>query len=196
MGIGGLGKTTLAKVVYNDLRVKDHFAVKAWYYLGDRYDICSVLKSVIESITDENWKRGNDLQDLQKGLGEAISQRRMLLVLDDYASIDSQFEDKLKSALCSSSGSGSCILLTSRSIPVTSEFSTPQPYHLRSLNEDDAWEMFSRRAFSNGQERPEFVALGRDIVKICKGLPLAVKVMSGLMRTKTTLADWETVTKG
>ncbi|XP_066324311.1 putative disease resistance protein At1g63350 [Miscanthus floridulus] len=56
--------------------------------------------------------------------------------------------------------------------------------------------MFSRRAFSNGKERPEFVALGRDIVKMCKGLPLVVKVMSGLMRTKTTLADWEIVTKG
>ncbi|XP_066327983.1 disease resistance protein RGA2-like [Miscanthus floridulus] len=112
VGIGGLGKTTLAKLVYNDLRVKDHFAVKAWYYYGDCYDICSVLKYVIESITDENWKGGNDLQHLQKGLVEAISHRRMLLVIDDYASSDSQFEDKLKSALCSSWGPGSCILLT------------------------------------------------------------------------------------
>ncbi|CAL4942371.1 unnamed protein product [Urochloa decumbens] len=200
MGIGGIGKTTLAKVVYNDLRVDNHFAVKVWYYCSNRCDVCAVLKSVIESITEKKWEESNDFQCLQKGLGKAILQRRLLLVLDDYACTDSdssERERELKSTLSSYSGPGSCILLTSRGVPLTSTFGTLKPCNLQSLSEEDSWKIFSSRAFSNGlQENPKFVALGRDIVKMCKGLPLAVTVMGGMLSTKHTLADWEAVTKG
>ncbi|CAL4933935.1 unnamed protein product [Urochloa decumbens] len=173
MGIGGIGKTTLAKVVYNDLRVDNHFAVKVWYYCSNRCDVCAVLKSVIESITEKKWEESNDFQCLQKGLGKAILQRRLLLVLDDYACTDSdssERERELKSTLSSYSGPGSCILLTSRGVPLTSTFGTLKPCNLQSLSEEDSWKIFSSRAFSNGlQENPKFVALGRDIVKMCKG---------------------------
>jgi len=68
--------------------------------------------------------------NLQKGLGKAISQRSLLLVLDDFAAGDILLEEHLKPPLCSSSRPGSCILLTSRSTPLASVVSTLQPYQL------------------------------------------------------------------
>jgi hypothetical protein len=70
------------------------------------------------------------------------------------------------------------------------------PHELKCLGEDDSWTLFSNKAFSNGvQEQPEFLTIGRCIVNKCKGVPLALKAMGGLMSSKLRVQQWEDIAK-
>jgi hypothetical protein len=71
---------------------------------------------------------------------------------------------------------------------------TLSPHELACLNEDGSWELFSKKAFSKGdQEQAGFVSIGRRIVNKCKGLPLALKTMGGLMSSKQQALEWEAI---
>jgi len=59
LGMGGLGKTTLAQLVYNDKEVQQHFELKAWAYVSEDFDILRVTKSLLESITSRTWDSNN-----------------------------------------------------------------------------------------------------------------------------------------
>ncbi|CAD6245775.1 unnamed protein product [Miscanthus lutarioriparius] len=198
IGMGGLGKTTLAKMVYNDPRVQNHFDLKMWYCVSDNFEATAIVRSVIKLATDGRCDLANNIELLRRKLQEVIGQKRFLLVLDDvWNEEQSKWEDDLKPLLCSSNGgSGSMIVVTSRSQQVASIMGTLAPHELKCLGEDDSWTLFSNKAFSNGlQDQPEFFTVGRRIVNKCKGLPLALKAMGGLMSSKPRVQQWEDIAK-
>jgi len=198
IGMGGLGKTTLAKMVFNDSRVQKHFDLKMWHCVSENFEATAVVRSVIEVATNERCYLANNIELLRKKLQEVIGQKRFLLVLDDvWNEEQSKWEDDLKPLLCSSNGgSGSMIVVTSRSQQVASIMGTLAPHELKCLGEDDSWTLFSNKAFSNGlQEQSEFLTVGRRIVNKCKGLPLALKAMGGLMSSKPRVQQWEDIAK-
>ncbi|KAG2580315.1 hypothetical protein PVAP13_6NG333750 [Panicum virgatum] len=132
---------------------------------------------------------------LRKRLQEVIGRKRFLLVLDDVWNEDQvKWQDNLKPLLCFSiGGSESMIVVTSRSWQVASIMGTLPPYELACLSEDDSWELFSKKAFSKGvEEQEEFTTVGKLINK-CKGLPLALKTMGGLMSSKHRIKEWEAI---
>ncbi|XP_025821504.1 disease resistance protein RGA2-like [Panicum hallii] len=197
VGMGGLGKTTLAKMVYNDLRVQKHFELRMWHCVSQaNLDACPIVKSIIELATEGRCDLPDTFELLQGRLQQEIGRRRYLLILDDVWNEEQpKWEEDLKPLLCSSiGGSGSIILVTSRSQKVACIMGTLPPYELSCLSEDDSWELFSMKAFSKGvQEQAELAAAGRRIVDKCKGLPLALKIMGGLMSSKQQARDWETI---
>ncbi|KAM0828233.1 hypothetical protein ACQ4PT_067679 [Festuca glaucescens] len=194
-GMGGLGKTTLAKMVYNDQVIQQHFQLKMWHCVSDNFDVIALVKSIIELATNGRCNLPDSMDLLQKRLGEVIGQQRFLLVLDDVWNEDERkWEDDLKPLLCSVGASGSAIVVTCRSQKVASVMQTLQPHKLACLNEEDSWELFAQKAFSSGvEEQAELVTIGRRIVKKCRGLPLALKAMSGLLSSYQQVQEWKAI---
>jgi hypothetical protein len=196
IGMGGLGKTTLAKMVYNDSNIQKHFELKMWHCVSDNFEAISVVRSIIELATNARCDLPDTIELLQGKLHEVVDRKRFLLVLDDVWNEDQQkWEDDLKPLLCFSNiGLGSMIVVTSRSQKVASIMGTLPHHELACLSDGDSWELFSKKAFSKGvQKQEELITIGKLIVSKCKGLPLALKTMGGLMSSKHQIKEWEAI---
>ncbi|TVU04732.1 hypothetical protein EJB05_47864, partial [Eragrostis curvula] len=197
IGMGGLGKTTLAKMVYNNPRVQKHFEMQMWCCVSENFEANAVVRSVIELATNETCDLRDNIELLRGRLQEVIGRKRFLLILDDVWNEEQhKWEEDLKPLLCSSiGGSGSMIVVTSRSRQVASIMGTLPPHELQILSEDDSWELFSKKAYINKgvQEQTKLVSIGKRIVRKCKGLPLALKTMGGLMSSKQLVQEWEAI---
>ncbi|KAF7106904.1 hypothetical protein CFC21_107606 [Triticum aestivum] len=193
-GMGGLGKTTLAKMVYNDQKVQQHFQLKMWHCVSDNFDVSAIVKSIIK-LANGTCDQADSIELLQKKLGEVIGQKRFFLVLDDVWNEEKKlWKDELKPLLCSVGGPGSVIVVTCRSKQVASIMQTVDPVELAFLSKEDSWELFSNKAFSNGaEEQTELVTIGKRIVNKCGGLPLALKTMGGLLSSKQQVHEWKTI---
>uniref|UniRef100_A0A0E0IFB6 Uncharacterized protein n=1 Tax=Oryza nivara TaxID=4536 RepID=A0A0E0IFB6_ORYNI len=197
VGMGGLGKTTLAKMVYNDTRVHEHFQLKMWHCVSDKFEVVSLLKSIIELATGTKCKLFDTIEMLRRQLEEAIGRKRFLLVLDDvWNEEENKWGDGLKPLLNSVGGPGSVMVITTRSQQVASIMGTLGPHELACLNEHDSWELFSKRAFCRqAGDQAELATIGRRIVKKCRGLPLALKTIGGLMSSKQLVSEWEAISE-
>nr|UBY07208.1 NBS-LRR disease resistance protein [Dasypyrum villosum] len=196
IGMGGLGKTTLAKMVYNDLGVQQHFKLKMWHCVSDNFDVIALLKSIIELAVSGRCDMPDTIELLQKKLEQVIGQKRFLLMLDDVWNEDERkWEDVLEPLLCSVGGPGSVIVVTTRSQKVASIMQTLEPHKLACLSEQDSWELFAQKAYSNDveQEPLELVSIGRRIVNKCRGLPLALKTMGGLLSSYQQVQEWKAI---
>ncbi|XP_030446171.2 putative disease resistance protein RGA3 [Syzygium oleosum] len=199
VGIGGLGKTTLADLVYNDGKVKDFFELKMWVCHGDPkiFDVDLIIKEILKSAKDQcqedpEMKRNlegieNISKDqLQRLLPKVLDGKKYLLVLDDLWNDDRLRWLELQPLLMGGSR-GSKILITTRSrsvVQATDENSVVHDRH--GLSEDKAWDLFKKMAFGDGKESldSKLEEIGRDIVKKCAGVPLAIKTMGGLLYAK------------
>ncbi|KAF3441148.1 hypothetical protein FNV43_RR15059 [Rhamnella rubrinervis] len=124
-----------------------------------------------------------------------LEQKRYLVVLDDIWRVDAW--DCIKGAFPPGK-KGSKLLFTTRNMDVaTSAYPLSSPIIPPFLTDDESWELLHRKAFpkhivGHGEKdcSPEFKNLGREMVKKCGGLPLAVVVLGGLLKTKNSLDEW------
>ncbi|XP_062173976.1 putative disease resistance RPP13-like protein 1 isoform X2 [Alnus glutinosa] len=195
VGMGGVGKTTLAQIVYKDKRVKGHFELKAWVCVSDEFDVFRVTKTVLEAVTSSTSDI-KDLNLLQVKLEEKLMGKKFLLVLDDVWNENSDNWDALSSPF-KSGAIGSTIIVTTRNEGVASIVGTVSTDRLKPLLEEDCWSLFAKHAFHdfNSNARPKLEVIGRQIVKKCKGLPLAAKTIGGLLRFKQDVNGWEKILK-
>uniref|UniRef100_A0A0D3H2S3 Uncharacterized protein n=1 Tax=Oryza barthii TaxID=65489 RepID=A0A0D3H2S3_9ORYZ len=195
VGMGGLGKTTLAKMVYNDTRVQPHFELPMWLCVSDDFNVVSLVRSIIELATRENCTLPDRIELLRSRLHEVVGRKRYLLVLDDVWNEEEHKWEEMRPLLHSAGAPGSVVLVTTRSQRVASIMGTVPAHTLSYLNHDDSWELFRKKAFSKEEEeqQPEFAEIGNRIVKKCKGLPLALKTMGGLMSSKKRIQEWEAI---
>ncbi|TYJ36371.1 hypothetical protein E1A91_A05G302900v1 [Gossypium mustelinum] len=195
VGIGGIGKTTLAQLVYNDNKVQDLFAVKAWVCVSEDFNIVRITKSILQSVTcDASCNDLNDLNLLQVKLKEKLSKKKFLLVLDDIWNMSYNDWTILRSPF-EVGDSRSKILVTTRNQNVSSVMKTVPDYSLKELSNDDclfilAQHSIGAKDFSGHLDLKE---LGEQIVKKCKGLPLAAKTIGGLLRTSVDPDAWKVV---
>ncbi|XP_044428064.1 putative disease resistance protein RGA3 [Triticum aestivum] len=184
VGMGGIGKTTLAQLVYNDQRVKHHFELVLWVCVSDKFVIEEIIRSIIEVAMMKKCDF-TQMEALRKELCEVLGNKRYLLVLDGVWSEDGQKWEAMRSLLNSHAGSGSSIIVTSRSDQVASIMGTLPPRKISLLNEDHSWELFHRNTFGRGVEKQEeLISMAKSIVDKCKGLPLAIKTMATLLHSK------------
>ncbi|CAM0958833.1 unnamed protein product [Alopecurus aequalis] len=191
VGMGGLGKTTLGQLIYNEPRIQKHFQLLLWVCVSDTFDMNSLAKSIVEASPKKN-------DDIDKPpldrLQKLVSGKRYLLVLDDVWN-NREFHkwERLKACL-QHGGTGSAVLTTTRDKRVAGIMSAHRAYHLNDLEDRFLKEIIEAKAFGSEKERPaELVEMVDEMAKRCSGSPLAATALGSLLRTKTSVKEWKTV---
>uniref|UniRef100_F6HVF9 Uncharacterized protein n=1 Tax=Vitis vinifera TaxID=29760 RepID=F6HVF9_VITVI len=173
VGMGGIGKTTLAQIIYNDCRVENRFEKRAWVCVSDDFDVVGITKKILESFTQSQCESKN-LELLQEKLKNEMKEKRFFLVLDDVWNENLNHWDVLQAPFYVGA-QGSVVLVTTRNENVASIMRTRPSYQLGHLTDEECWLLFSQQAFKNlnSDACQNLESIGRKIAKKCKGLPLA-----------------------
>lgn len=191
VGMGGIGKTTLAQLVFNDPRVRQNFDRLAWICVSEQFDIKIITRNIISSLQKQKCDV-LELNDLQEDLIKQIERKKLLLVLDDVwneqrAPWDSLCAPMMTTELCR-------IIVTTRSKTVARLVQTMPLYSLNCLTSAASWSLFEQITFE-GQDPAyaNFIETGEEIVKKCKGLPLAIKTLGSMLRYEASEERWKYV---
>ncbi|XWS49322.1 hypothetical protein CRYUN_Cryun13aG0153800 [Craigia yunnanensis] len=199
-GMGGLGKTTLAKQVYDDAEVKKHFPVHAWITVSQYFKLEGLLKDMIQQLSRVISKpvpEGVDSMSsyqLKTIIKNWLRKRRYLIILDDVWRIDEWYA--IKFAL-PANNFGSRLMLTTRNVGLA--FSSPieseEVYNLEPLPPEESWTLFCRKTFRGNSCPPHLEEICKQILKKCEGLPLAIVAISGVLASKNErrIDEWEMV---
>ncbi|KAG5086119.1 hypothetical protein JHK82_053516 [Glycine max] len=201
VGIGGLGKTTLAKFVFNDKRIDECFSLKMWVCVSDDFDINQLIIKIINSVNvnDAPLRQQNldmvDLEQLQNQLTSKLAGQKFLLVLDDVWNNDRVKWVELRNLLQEGVAAGSKILVTTRIDSIAFMMGTVTSHKLQSLSPENSMSLFVRWAFKEGEEEkhPHLLNIGKEIVKKCRGVPLAVRTLGSSLFSKFEANEWEYV---
>nr|XP_012466329.1 unnamed protein product [Gossypium raimondii] len=189
-GMGGLGKTTIAQLVFNDVNVAKVFDLRGWVCVSDDFDIKWLTKAIVESFVGNSCGI-QELDPLQRCLAEKLVGKRFLLVLDDVWNEYHDKWDRLKQAL-QCGRKGSTVIVTTRLEKVALMMATTPFYRLGCLSDDDSWSLFKQRAFGMGMNgsNANLETIGRQIVQRCGGVPLAIKAIGSILRFRSQESEW------
>uniref|UniRef100_A0ACD5ZKJ1 Uncharacterized protein n=1 Tax=Avena sativa TaxID=4498 RepID=A0ACD5ZKJ1_AVESA len=191
VGMGGLGKTTLAQLIYNEPEIQKHFPLLLWVCVSDNFDVNSLAKSIVEASPKKN-------EDIEKPpldrLQKLVSGQRYMLVLDDVWN-NREFHKWERLKVCLQHGGiGSVVLTTTRDKQVAEMMGAGKAYHLNDLDDIFLKEIIETRAFSLEKQKPtELIEMVGEIVKRCRGSPLAATALGSVLRTKTSVNEWKAI---
>ncbi|KAK3120688.1 hypothetical protein QOZ80_9AG0692080 [Eleusine coracana subsp. coracana] len=188
VGMGGMGKTTLAQKIFKDSAIDEHFKLKIWLSITQNFDAVELLRTAIKHAGGDPGKE-QDNTLLTQTVTNILSTSKFLLVLDDIWSVRA-WECVLSVPVTNASHKqpGSKVLVTTRFEDLAPRFYDAfYQHHVSPLDDEDAWSMLKRQL----PQRPNQVAgidhlknVGMKIIRKCGGLPLAIKVMGGLLRMR------------
>ncbi|XP_039690762.1 putative disease resistance protein RGA3 isoform X2 [Medicago truncatula] len=189
VGLGGLGKTALVQLIFNHERVVNHFELRIWVCVSEDFSLKRMTKAIIESASGHACE-DLDLEPLQRKLLDLLKGKRYLLVLDDVWDDEQENWQRLKYVLACG-GKGASVLVTTRLPKVAAIMGTVPPHDLSLLSDNDCLDLLKQRAFGpNDEEREELVVIGKEIVKKCRGVPLAAMALGSLLRFKREEIEW------
>uniref|UniRef100_A0A0D9VCA0 NB-ARC domain-containing protein n=1 Tax=Leersia perrieri TaxID=77586 RepID=A0A0D9VCA0_9ORYZ len=195
VGLGGMGKTTLAKVVYTD-KETTIFNVKAWVHVSMVFNLNKIVSAIISQVEGSIPANNADLQFLKSQLDRILHDKLYLIVLDDlWEEGRSELENLVN--MLQSGKKGSKIIVTTRSEKVVDTLSTIcSPYFhtagsikLVGMSNDDCWLIMKPRNMENYQF-PGLVDIGKEIAQQCSGVPLVAKAIGYVMQKKCTKEEW------
>ncbi|XP_021288423.1 putative disease resistance protein RGA4 [Herrania umbratica] len=190
VGFGGLGKTSLARLVYNDAKVADSFK-GIWVCVSEEFDVLVIFRNILKSLGVRNVDDWN-LNEVQKQIEQKLKGKKYLLVLDDVWN-----DDILKwnefSQYMAFGATESKIIVTTRSIKVAATMGVRSPYLLKGLNEEQSQDLFEKVAFEGRHIDPKLGLIGKVVAQKCKGVPLSIKCLGGLMKQKPDEKYWLSV---
>ncbi|PHT52589.1 hypothetical protein CQW23_07051, partial [Capsicum baccatum] len=194
VGMGGIGKTTLANEVYNHESILCHFDVCAWATVSQQHNIKEILMSLLRSTIkmDDTVEMKGEAK-LADMLQKSLKGKRYLIVLDDMWKTEAW--DTVR--LCfPSENKGSGILLTTRNTEVARNAGTENlSLQMGFMDQDESWNLFKSAAFANKALPSEYENIGKQIADECHGLPLTIVVVAGLLKSKRAIEDWKSVAK-
>lgn len=195
VGNGGVGKTTLAQLVYNDARVQDCFSKRIWISVSVEFDEVRLTREMLDCVSNGVSKHDGitNLNKLQEILEEDLKSKRLLLVLDDmWEDNDRSRWNKLLAPLQCSPLKGNVILVTTRNHSVVKMTATIDPIRLDGLEDDDFWLLFKACAFGDEkyEGHPSLQVIGQRIANKLKGYPLAAKSVGALLKRDLDGGYW------
>ncbi|KAG5603427.1 hypothetical protein H5410_034797 [Solanum commersonii] len=177
-GMPGLGKTTLARKVYNNPSIVNHFDVKAWCAVSQTYNRRTLLTGIFKQATNDDSKIKED-DDIADMLRKSLIGKRYLIVLDDIWDVEA-WEDL---GICFPQHEyGSRVVVTTRIKQVANNLQHHgDPYYLRFLTSKESWKLLEKKVF-RGESCPlDLLEAGLQVALHCKGLPLVVVLIAGMI---------------
>ncbi|KAJ3672214.1 hypothetical protein LUZ60_006935 [Juncus effusus] len=197
VGIGGVGKTTLAQSIYNNKDISKHFDLRAWACVSDKFDLRRITIEIIESSSmkiKEDIQRIQSLDKIQRELEKGVAGKRILIVLDDvWNKISTQWEMLRKPFQFAKEGSA--VIITTRDKKVAEMMGSTEILDLKGIEDDEYWKLFVQLAFDHKKpdENPKLISIGREIVKRLGGSPLAAKTVGAALRFKLNEQHWREI---
>ncbi|KAH9751736.1 hypothetical protein KPL71_014411 [Citrus sinensis] len=195
VGLGGIGKTTLAQLAYNNDEVKRNFEKVIWVCVSDTFEEIRVAKAIIEGLGESKEASGlSEFQSLISHIQRSIEGKKFFLILDDVW--DGNYNKWEPFFLCLKNGHHrSKILVTTRNESVALMMRSTNIISIKQLAEEECWSLFEQLAFfgCSFEDREKLEPMGRKIAHKCKGLPLAAKVIGNLLRSKSTIKEWQII---
>ncbi|CAL5347955.1 unnamed protein product [Camellia sinensis] len=195
VGMGGIGKTTLAKKVYDSQEVIAHFNCKTWITVSQSNKPEDLLQTMIKQLSGICVLPDEEIESLIIKLRGYLCKKRYLIVFDDVWEND--FWGAIRHALPKNS-EGSRVIITTRKEQVAAfctETSVDHVHELQGLSQENAWKLFCMKAFQldfGGRCPPELEEVSQAIVRKCQGLPLAIAAIGGLLSTKNKgISEWK-----
>ncbi|XP_071724918.1 TMV resistance protein N-like [Rutidosis leptorrhynchoides] len=182
-GMGGIGKTTLAKLVFDQL--SDYFDGSCFLAnvrdISSKGDLVSLQKQLVSQILKENYFQIWNTVDGIRIIKSRLCNQKILVIIDDVDHIE-----QLRNLAGDHSwfGLGSKILITTRDKHVLDAHGVHNIYKVECLNSDDALELFSLKAFNIGNPPQEYSELCQDVVYYANGLPLALEILGSFLRSR------------
>ncbi|KDP26975.1 hypothetical protein JCGZ_22195 [Jatropha curcas] len=204
-GMGGLGKTTLARKVYHNSDVRHCFDAFAWACISQQFQVRDVWEGILFELINPSKEQREEISSLRddevaKRLYKVQQEKKCLVILDDIWTVET-WNNLCPAFPYGRRNSGSKIMLTTR-VRDVALFPDPMSFlhQPRCLNDEESWELFKRKAFLDKnypdyRARAEMEKLGTEMVGKCTGLPLAIIVLGGLLATKTSIYEWDKVSQ-
>uniref|UniRef100_M1AV79 SNKR2GH2 protein n=1 Tax=Solanum tuberosum TaxID=4113 RepID=M1AV79_SOLTU len=195
-GMGGLGKTSLARKLYTSPDILNRFHTRAWICVSQEYNTMDLLRNIIKSVQGRTKETLDLLERMTEGdleiyLRDLLKERKYFVVVDDvwqreaWESLKRVFPD---------GKNGSRVIITTRKEDVAERADDIGLVHkLRFLSQEESWDLFRRKLLDVRSMVPEMESLAKDMVEKCRGLPLAIVVLSGLLSHKKGLNEWQKV---
>ncbi|XP_057802239.1 putative late blight resistance protein homolog R1C-3 [Salvia miltiorrhiza] len=192
-GMGGIGKTTLARHIFEHALVKEHFDICAWTTISQTYNIRETLGQVLKQVTGNLGSDDLSENELGEKLYKYLCGRRYIFILDDMWSVE--VWDKMR-FFFPDYNDGSRVIVTTRLSNLAAELTDSNIIGMRFLDDVCSWNLFSKTVFGGDGFPLQLEEIGKKIVGKCKGLPLSIAVIGGLLaKSELTLEYWEHIEK-
>ncbi|XP_071681140.1 putative disease resistance protein RGA1 [Lolium perenne] len=191
-GIGGLGKTTLAKMIYNNTQFKEYSQV--WVYVSQTFDLKKIGNSIISQLSEkEKESEYTGMEVIHKSLQKLLADKKILIVLDDLWEGEEFHLQSLMDMLRVGKGGNVVVIVTTRDEDIAKKISTIKPYKLAPLTDDICWSIIKQRSvFESRRDKEELEKIGKVIAMKCAGVALAAQSL-GYMLQSMSFSEWESV---
>ncbi|KAH6771710.1 hypothetical protein C2S51_010114 [Perilla frutescens var. frutescens] len=187
VGTGGIGKTTLARNVYDHPLITEHFDIRAWATVSVDYSWWGIILGLLSSMTETNAKSISNSDDkLFRSVYHLLWGRMYLIVLDDLWS--AEVWEKLESKIVHNFNENR-ILITTRLQDMANGIKSNRHIHEMCLmNVDQSWNLLREKTFKGLPCPSKLECMGKMIARSCRGLPLTIEVVSELLAAHQTRA--------
>ncbi|KEH25214.1 putative disease resistance protein RGA3 isoform X1 [Medicago truncatula] len=191
VGMGGIGKTTVAQMIYNDRQVKGFFDICIWVNVSYDSDIKNIADQILDSSSGSTNNDQDSLETWQNELRKKLNGKKYLLVMDDIWNESKEKWTELKTYL-TSGAPGTKIVVTTRSEKVAEVMEVYTSVHLTSLSEEDSWCLLKKLVFRNDDDPRTHLLepVGKKIGKKCRGVPLAIRSAARVLHSTDTESEW------